>query len=156
MSFDEKKIKNPICFFVEKQMFNCRREISFIVWIFLFSLFRLEGTMESGKFSVEIVTLGYIYPNAGASLAYQGPALDVAIEELRKTYGQSMDIKHTLLVDPKIANCPSLAENAEHMLSKWYYQSRTMANATAIISTSKKKPLEKLNQETKDGSDLNS
>ncbi|OQV21848.1 hypothetical protein BV898_04062 [Hypsibius exemplaris] len=101
----------------------------------LWAVLVLTGVSSSSRLSVEIVTLGYLYPNAGASLAYQGPALDYASEEMQRIYGGVLDVKHTNLVDVKILNCPTLMDNADVMLSKWYYGRRDLANVTALIST---------------------
>lgn len=104
---------------------------------FLVVLLTLVSGRPARKLSVDIVTLGYIYPNAGASLAYQGPALDMAAEEINRTYETTMIVQHTLLVDRKILNCEMLGDNSDFMLAKWYYGRKKKANVTAFISTSK-------------------
>ncbi|OQV21986.1 hypothetical protein BV898_04196 [Hypsibius exemplaris] len=79
------------------------------------------------------MTLGYVYNDSGASLAYLGPGLDVAVEEVQRTYHGVINFRHTYLIDRNILDCTALADSTEYMLSKWWYGPRLIANFTAFV-----------------------
>ncbi|OQV24194.1 hypothetical protein BV898_02141 [Hypsibius exemplaris] len=86
------------------------------------------------SFSVEIVTVGNMYPNAPGAIPFVGPAFETAVADLRQKYGAIFEVKHTYLVDRKYANAVELAFGIEVMTASWYYdRERTPANLTVLI-----------------------
>ncbi|OQV14574.1 hypothetical protein BV898_11193 [Hypsibius exemplaris] len=120
----------------EKHDRNSVRTWAVVPLLHLLSWLSMAGTV-SGKLSVEIVTMGYAYGNpTGPSLMFQGPALELSAIHMNRTYNETMDVKHTWLIEKRIRSCPEMIENSDYIMSKWYYDtSRKPANVTAFITS---------------------
>ena len=93
--------------------------------------------LESAKTTtVEIVSLGISYPTTVASLCFNIGGVISGINYLRSAYNGTFQIKHTLLVDPRIKNPGMTDEECENMFAKWFYRKNSTADFTAFIAPS--------------------
>jgi hypothetical protein len=101
--------------------------VYFIVIVGWLSLSRISGAVPhslsapDSLITVEVVTLGNIYPNAAGSLPFTGPGFESAVEDLRHIYGNIFNFSHVYLYNYRYLNCAELATGSDEILGKWYY-----------------------------------
>ncbi|OQV20994.1 hypothetical protein BV898_05069 [Hypsibius exemplaris] len=85
-------------------------------------------------FTVEIITVGHIFPNAPGAIPFIGPGLDTAIEELGRLYGRNFNFTHKYLFDSRYPNAYELATGSDVLVASWYYSPlRRPGNLTVFI-----------------------
>ncbi|GAV06470.1 hypothetical protein RvY_16454 [Ramazzottius varieornatus] len=86
--------------------------------------------------SVEIISVGNINAVATlASLPYVAPGMSIALDELRRSFGNSVSFKHTLLYDDQYQTCTSLTDNVDFLVSRYFYSRTTNHyNMTVFIN----------------------
>ncbi|XP_055357664.1 atrial natriuretic peptide receptor 1-like [Paramacrobiotus metropolitanus] len=92
--------------------------------------------VASCTFTVEILTLGFREPVSYSSLAYSAPAMDSAVEEIQRKYGEKINFLHTYLYLENSDNssvCRMIESNTSYALSKWYYTRSSIPDLTAFI-----------------------
>ena len=82
---------------------------------------------------VEIVAFGYTKPVGHVSLAVVGPAYQLAVEELQTKYNGTFNFTLTFVNDQGTANCVSMTQNGDDMLSKWYYGQDRSKKVSAVV-----------------------
>ncbi|GAV06435.1 hypothetical protein RvY_16429 [Ramazzottius varieornatus] len=102
--------------------------------------FRTQGAVsclesfQSEPIHVEIISVGNIHPTSISSLPYTAPAMTVALEELRHSFGDSVMFKHTLLYDVRCRSCNDLTDNVDRLVAEYYYSRQEQPNVTAFIA----------------------
>lgn len=76
----------------------------------------------SSELNVNIVAVGYTGPNGYASLSSTGPAMSVAVDEVRHKYAGIINISLTVVYDKAHENCAMFADDAEYLVARWFYQ----------------------------------
>ncbi|XP_055350900.1 uncharacterized protein LOC129597405 [Paramacrobiotus metropolitanus] len=85
-------------------------------------------------FSVDIVTLGNINLQTLGSLPLSGPAIDLAVEELRTVYKDVFTVSHAYLYDRQAKTCEEVASVADDLVAGFYYRKNTTSDLTVFIS----------------------
>ncbi|OQV16701.1 hypothetical protein BV898_09212 [Hypsibius exemplaris] len=84
---------------------------------------------------VEVVSLGYFPPIGQLHLAFNAPAYDVAMDNIREKYNATINFTGMIyLADAEIAgNCFALDDNADYLFTRWYFTKRRRSALTALI-----------------------
>ena len=70
---------------------------------------------------IEIISVGNIHPTSISSLPYAAPAMAVGLEDLRRTFGETVTFKHSLLYDARYRYCNELTDNVDRLVAEYYY-----------------------------------
>ena len=100
-----------------------------------FLLFLSE--MGSSDFLVDIISPVSITTEYLGHLRVTGPAMDLAVDQLRERYGRVFQVRHTYIYDKNAMNCDTQADSMDDMLSKFYYKDKPQSNLTVVIFTGK-------------------
>lgn len=108
----------------------------------IFFLYCVQGLSvpepSARLYKVHIVTIGDISISTSTSLPLMAPAIDTAMEELRRLYNETVDFVHTYLYDTKIKNAADLPNYSDFMVADWYYRRKQPSNVTSFIIPGKK------------------
>ena len=72
---------------------------------------------------VKIFTMGYLYPTALPSLAFNFPALDIATRQANEIYRGQISFELKQITDKSLLTCPGFSYEATDLVSRWYYAS---------------------------------
>ena len=83
--------------------------------------------------NVEIVTLNTFYPIVLGSMPYTGPAVDLAVEQLRVECKNVFNLSLVNLYDKNARSCEQTSDGAGDILGRYFNQRKTGADITGII-----------------------
>jgi hypothetical protein len=83
---------------------------------------------------VEIACPGYVYPNSNAALAFTGPAIATAVEDISRIYSPIFNFTLTFITDPKITDCITMMKNGPYLVAQWYYTRLDPTVLAAVIA----------------------
>ena len=94
----------------------------------------ISPAVTAENLTVEVVIVGPTLPESIVSLVIQGPAYDVAIEEVRQLYTNVTFISTHLLFSE---HCEHVGDELEVRLARWYYNKSFFSNTTVFLTPSK-------------------
>ena len=89
--------------------------------------------IKSSDFLVDIISPVSITMEYLGHLRVTGPAMDLAVEQLRERYGSVFQVRHTYIFNKSATSCDVQAYDMDDMLSKFYYKDKLPSNLTAVI-----------------------
>ena len=110
----------------------------FLTWLVLCRELSVCSTQELPK--VTIVTPGYAGFQTLPSLNYIGPAIDTAMDYIKRTYGETLDFNHIYLSNANSSTCLSFTDSVQYLLADWYYtytyrQSKGATEVIAVVTS---------------------
>jgi hypothetical protein len=83
---------------------------------------------------IELACPGYVTPNSNAALAFTGPAIAAAVEDINQLYSGIFNFKLTFITDPSITDCITMMKNGPYLVAKWYYTHRDSTVLVAVVA----------------------
>ncbi len=103
-------------------------------WILLIVLFFIESSKQlTSKFALEIISPGNFQLVSVSSMPITAPALDLAVEDVNRKYGEIMTVRLTYLYNKTFSSCEELIAGVDYMVANYYYQRPTQVSATVFI-----------------------
>jgi hypothetical protein len=96
-------------------------------------LIQLVSSEINSMPEINIVSPGIFGFSATASLSYNGPAVDTALQNLRRRFPQYR-WKSNYVTDENITSCLALLENVQDLLSRWYYTQRKENDLSLFVT----------------------
>ena len=112
-------IKNPFCTFLT---------LTVLVPI-------VPVILGNSSFTVEVITVGNINVFSLGSIPLIGPAIDLAVGEIRQKYSSVFHLEHTYLYDKSALTCEDVDMVSDNLLAEHYYRRKSSKtpNMTALI-----------------------
>ncbi|OQV17085.1 hypothetical protein BV898_08801 [Hypsibius exemplaris] len=84
-------------------------------------------------FNLEIVILGFVPTTSYASLAYNGPAFQTGLRQIRQDFGDVFNVSHVILQRSSITDCFQLSTQCDDMAGGYFYGRKTSPNMTVFV-----------------------
>ncbi|XP_055340370.1 atrial natriuretic peptide receptor 1-like [Paramacrobiotus metropolitanus] len=107
--------------------------VNLLIVIFLPEKFAL--VYSARPLRVNIGSVGFFQNALAGAFPNTGPPYDMALDDVRDLYGDTLQFNHTYISKWSIKNCdPELVENAEDLMADYYYKTQDEADLTVFIS----------------------
>jgi len=114
------------------------RKIKFFLFVFMSLLFGAVGQRTAELIDVQIGSSGFLPPPNAGSMSFNGPAIQMGVEEIRRLYGDKFNFTLTLLANREATNCLEFREYTDFAVSEWFYGLDSSTNVAALIQPGKK------------------
>ncbi|XP_055340356.1 receptor-type guanylate cyclase gcy-28-like [Paramacrobiotus metropolitanus] len=87
------------------------------------------------RLRVNIGSVGFYKNIIPGSFPNTGPPIDMALDEVRTLYADTLQINHTFISNWSLLSCdPELVDTADDLMANFYYRTREQADLTVFIN----------------------